>query len=97
MKTLRVLMILASVLGLLGVCGMAAIQMSASQLQTAKYSNPQPFNAKGVSLLQYRFLSDDQMKAHDILEVVAIGAFGALVALIVVSGLAKRRAQNLTR
>ena len=93
MKTLRVLMILASVLGLLGVCGMAAIQMSASQLQTAKYSNPQHFNSKGVSLLQYRFLSDDQVKAYDILEVVAVGAFGALVALIVVSGLARRRAQ----
>ena len=93
MKTLRVFMILASVLGLLGVCGMAAIQMSASQLQTAKYSNPQPFNSKGVSLLQYRFLSDDQVKAYDILEVVALGAFGTLVALIVVSGLARRRVQ----
>ena len=86
-------MILASALGLLGVCGMAAVQMSANQIQTAKYSNPQPFNAKGVSLLQYRYLSDDQLKAHDMLQVVALGAFAALVALIVVARLAKGRAQ----
>ena len=86
-------MILASVLGLLGVCGMAALQMSASQIQTAKYSNPQPFNSKGVSLLQYRYLSDDQVKAHDMLQVVALGAFAALVALIVVARLARGRAQ----
>jgi hypothetical protein len=93
MKTLRALMIVASVLGLLGVCGMAALQMSASQIQTAKYGNPQPFNSKGVSLLQYRYLSDDQVKAYDILEVVVLGAFGALVALILVARLAKGRAQ----
>jgi hypothetical protein len=86
-------MILASVLGLLGVGGMAAIQMSASQIQTAKYSNLQPFSSKGVSLLQYRYLSDDQLKAYDILEVVAVGAFAALVALILVARLTKRRAQ----
>lgn len=86
-------MILASALGLLGVGGMAAVQMSANQIQTAKYSNPQPFNAKGVSLLQYRYLSDDQVKAHDMLQVVALGAFAALVALIVVARLAKGRAQ----
>jgi hypothetical protein len=86
-------MILASVLGLLGVCGMAALQMSASQIQTAKYSNPQPFNSKGVSLLQYRYLSDDQVKAYEILEVVVVGAFGALVALVLVARLAKGRAQ----
>ena len=86
-------MILASALGLLGVGGMAAVQMSANQIQTAKYSNPQPFNAKGVSLLQYRYLSDDQLKAHDMLQVVALGAFAALVALIVVARLAKGRAQ----
>jgi hypothetical protein len=84
-------MILASVLGLLGVCGMAALQMSASQIQTAKYSNLQPFNSKGVSLLQYRYLSDDQVKAYDILEVVVVSAFGALVALILVARLAKGR------
>jgi hypothetical protein len=83
-------MIVASVLG---VCGMAALQMSASQIQTAKYGNPQPFNSKGVSLLQYRYLSDDQVKAYDILEVVVLGAFGALVALILVARLAKGRAQ----
>jgi hypothetical protein len=93
MKTLRVLMIVASVLGLLGVCAMAAVQMSANQSQTAKYSNPQPFNSKGVALLQYRYLSDDQVKAYDILEVVAVGAFGALVALVLVARLAKGRAQ----
>jgi hypothetical protein len=86
-------MILASVLGLLGVGGMAAIQMSASQIQTAKYSNLQPFSSKGVSLLQYRYLSDDQLKAYDILEVVAVGAFASLVALILVARLTKRRAQ----
>lgn len=86
-------MILASVLGLLGVCGMAAVQMSASQIQTATYSNPQPFNSKGVSLLQYRYLSDEQVKAHDALQVVAVGAFAALLALIVVARLAKGRAQ----
>jgi hypothetical protein len=86
-------MIVASVLGLLGVGGMAALQMSASQIQTAKYSNPQPFNSKGVSLLQYRFLSDDQVKAYDILEVVVVGAFGALAALILVARLAKGRAR----
>ena len=86
-------MILASVLGLLGVCGMAAVQMSASQIQTATYSNPQPFNSKGVSLLQYRYLSDDQVKAYEILQVVVVGAFGALAALILVARLAKGRAQ----
>jgi hypothetical protein len=86
-------MILASVLGLLGVCGMAAVQMSASQIQTATYSNLQPSNSKGVSLLQYRYLSDDQVKVHDILQVVAVGAFGALAALILVARLAKGRAQ----
>jgi hypothetical protein len=93
MKTLRALMVVASMLGLLGVCAMAAVQMSANQSQTAKYSNPQPFNSKGVSLLQYRYLSDDQVKAYGILEVVAAGAFGALVALVLVARLAKRRAQ----
>jgi len=93
MRTLRVLMIVASLLGLLGVCAMAAVQMSANQSQTAKYSNPQPFNAKGVSLLQYRYLSDDQVKAYGILEVVAVGAFGTLVALVLVARLAKGRAQ----
>ena len=87
-------MILASVLGLLGVCGMAAVQMSASQIQTATYSNPQPFNSKGVSLLQYRYLSDDQVKVHDMLEIVAVGAFAALLALILVARLAKGRAQT---
>ena len=86
-------MILASVLGLLGVCGMAAVQMSASQIQTATYSNPQPFNSKGVSLLQYRYLSDDQVKVHDILQVVAVGAFAALLALMVVARLARGRVQ----
>jgi hypothetical protein len=86
-------MILASVLGLLGVCGMAAVQMSASQVQTATYSNPQPFNSKGVALLQYRYLSDDQVKAYDVLQVVAAGAFAALLALIVVARLAKGRAR----
>ena len=86
-------MILASVLGLLGVCGMAAVQMSASQIQTATYSNPQPFNSKGVSLLQYRYLSDDQVKVHDVLQVVALGAFAALLALMVVARLARGRAQ----
>jgi hypothetical protein len=94
MKTLRALMIAASVLGLLGVCGMAAVQMSASQNQTATYSNPQPFNSKGVALLQYRYLSDDQVKAHDILQIVALGAFAALLALIVVARLAKGRAHT---
>ncbi len=93
MKTLRVLMIAASVLGLLGVCAMAAVQMSANQIQTAKYSNPQPFNSKGVALLQYRYLSDDQVKAYGMLEVVAVGAFGVLVALVLVARLAKGRAQ----
>jgi hypothetical protein len=93
MRTLRVLMIVASLLGLLGVCAMAAVQMSANQSQTAKYSNPQPFNAKGVSLLQYRYLSDDQVKAYGILQVVAVGAFGTLVALVLVARLAKGRAQ----
>ena len=93
MRTLRVLMIVASLLGLLGVCAMAAVQMSANQSQTAKYSNPQPFNAKGVALLQYRYLSDDQVKAYGILEVVAVGAFGTLVALVLVARLAKGRAQ----
>jgi hypothetical protein len=88
-------MILASVLGLLGVCGMAAVQMSASQTQTATYSNPQPLSSKGVSLLQYRYLSDDQVKVHDTLEIVAIGAFAALLALVLVARLAKgRRAQT---
>ena len=93
MRTLRVLMIVASLLGLLGVCAMAAVQMSANQSQTTKYSNPQPFNAKGVSLLQYRYLSDDQVKAYGILQVVAVGAFGTLVALVLVARLAKGRAQ----
>jgi hypothetical protein len=85
-------MIAASVLGLFGICGMAAVQMSASQLQTEKYSNPQSFKSKGDSMIQYRYLSDDQVKAYNILELVGFGGLGALVALVLVARVVKRQA-----
>jgi hypothetical protein len=85
-------MIAASVFGILGVCGTAAVQMSASQTQTETYSNPQSFKSQGDSTHQYRYLSDDQVKAYDILEIVGFGGFGALVVLLVVASFMKRRA-----
>jgi hypothetical protein len=91
MTTLRILMIAASVLGIVGVCGTAAVQMSASQTQTETYSNPQSFKSKGDSTHQYRYLSDDQVKAYDILEIVGYGGFGTLVVLLVVASFVKRR------
>ena len=91
MTALRILMIAASVLGILGVCGTAAVQMSASQTQTEAYSNPQSFKAKGDSTHQYRYLSDDQVKAYDILEFVGYGGFGVSVVLLVVASFVKRR------
>lgn len=93
MNILRALMIAALVLGLLGVCGMAAVQMSVSQIQTEKYINPQPFKSKGDSIVQYRYLSDEQVKAYDILEVVGFGGLGTLVALILAARVVGRRAR----
>jgi hypothetical protein len=93
MTTLRILMTAASVLGILGVCGTAAVQMSASQTQTATYSNPQSFKSRGDSTHQYRYLSDDQVKAYERLEIVGFGGLGALVVLLVVTSFVKRREQ----
>jgi hypothetical protein len=93
MNTLRALMVAAAALGLLGICGMAAVQMSASQLQTEKYRHPQSFKARGDSMIQYRYLSDDQMKAYGHLELVGFGGLGTLLALLLAARLAKCRAQ----
>lgn len=91
MTALRILMIAALVLGLIGVCGTAAVQMSASQMLSETYRNPQSFKPRGDSMHQYRYLSDAQVKAYDILEIVGFGGFGTLVVLIVVASFVRRR------
>jgi hypothetical protein len=93
MTTLRILTMTASVVGVIGVCGTAAVQMSASQTETATYSNPQPFKSRGDSTHQYRYLSDEQVKAYGVLEIVGFGGFGALVVLLVVTSFVRRREQ----